>query len=143
MSLPATRPVFVFDYGLTPQQKRWYLQASPAERAAFFLSAPVRIAVFTALQPERGLFPQYLPVIHGVPVGLGDLNPHDDPASAFAAGQAFQERQRTRDEGLYLDLDALGIRGADIETYASPAAFDVACDAEMTLLLQGQQGPSA
>ena len=143
MSLPSTHLVFVFEHGLTPQQKNWYLQASPAERAAFFLSAPVQIAVFTALQPERGLFPQYLPVIHGVPVGLGDLNPHDDPASAFAAGQAFQERQRTRDEGLCLDLDALGIRGVDVEAYASPEAFDVACDAELALMLQAQQGKTA
>lgn len=143
MSLPATSPVFVFDYGLTPQQKGWYRQASAAERAAFFLSGPVRVAVLTALHPERGLFPQYLPVIHGVPVGLGDLNPHDDPTRAFATGQAFQERQRTRDEGLCLDLDALGIRGADVEEYASPEALDVACAAELALKLHDQQRQTA
>lgn len=143
MSLPSINPVFVFEHGLTPQQKHWYMHANPAERAAFFLSAPVRIAVFTTLQPERGLFPQYLPVIHGVPVGLGDLHPHDDPLSALAAGQTFQERQRVRDEGLQLDLDGLGIRGAVVEEYASPEAFDMTCAAELTLMLQRQQGSSA
>ena len=140
---PSTPPVFVFEHGLTAQQKSWYLQASAAERAAFFLSAPVRIAVLTALQPEHGLVQQYLPVIHGVPVGLWDLTPHADPASALAAGQTFQERQRARDKGLCLDLEALGIRGADTEEYASPEAFDLAFGAELLLTLQGRQDEPA
>lgn len=128
-------PVFVFEYGLTPQQKSWHGHASPAERAAFFLSAPVRIAVLTALVPEQGLVQQYLPVIHGVPVGLGSLMPHDDATAALAAGQDFQDRQRRRDQGLTLDLDMLGIRGLMAEEYASPEAFDVACDAELARMV--------
>lgn len=113
-------PVFVFEYGLTPRQKAWLAGASRAERDALFTSAPVRVAVLSALRAGEGLILQYLPVIHGIPVGLADLTPHDTPAEALADGLAFQECRATRDaDRVTLDLDALGLRNA---------ADEYACD---------------
>lgn len=102
-------PVFVFEHGMTPAQKAWLARASRAERDALFTSAPVRVAVLSALHNQDGLILQYLPVIHGTPVGVADLTPHDTPEEALADGLAFQDGREGRSD-VTLDLDGLGLR---------------------------------
>ncbi|GGL15511.1 hypothetical protein [Deinococcus radiotolerans] len=137
MTAATSGPVFVFEHGMTRQQKEWLAGADRAQRDAFFRAAPVRVAVLDVIKPGVGLVQQFLPVIHGIPVGLGSLTPHDTAEAAFEVGVAFQARALSASPQTPLDLDALGIRGAHVPEYASVTGPQDDLLASMTAHVQG------
>lgn len=108
--------IFIWEYGLTNKQSAWIKQASKAEVAAFMLSAPLRIACQGVLTKEGKAETRFLPTIHGVPVA----NLCKTPEEAMQEGLRQRGFYIKNHEGLQLDLDALGIRGADVDEYATP-----------------------
>ena len=114
--------VFIHEYGMTGAQSAWLKTASSDESCAFFLSGPVRIAcqqVANTATGDDGY--RFLPTIHGAPVLLHARTFLSTPEEALAEGLAYQARMRERLEGrqVELDLDALGIRGAEVAEYAT------------------------
>lgn len=114
--------VFICQYGMTDAQSVWLKTASSDESCAFFLSGPVRIAcqqVANTVTGEDGY--RFLPTIHGAPVLLHARTFLSTPEAALTEGLAYQARMREQLEGRHveLDLDALGLRGADVAEYAT------------------------
>ncbi|MDR6218684.1 hypothetical protein [Deinococcus soli (ex Cha et al. 2016)] len=136
--------IYIREYGLTEQQRTWWASATTDERDAFFLSAPVRIAVqdctfFDQAAPGH----LFAPTIHGIPVGTEDMW-RRDPHDAQRIGDAWQAKRRERLAGraVPLDLTALGIQGPAVPEYATPGGEEAAFFADMDAAFSGR-GPSS
>ncbi|MVN86876.1 hypothetical protein GO986_08875 [Deinococcus sp. HMF7620] len=137
--------VYVHEYGMTDIQQTWWRAANSDQRDTFLCSAPIRVACQGAAFEDGTSGHIYVGVIHGVPVGKAFLR---DPLQAYADALEIQDQARENLAGrvVQLDLDALEIRGEDVDEYATPegrfAAFFQEAKLALAEMTSGEPVPS-